>query len=44
MKELSIELRKMAREQGLCDQWFGEWKDDSDSTTLFDKYKRGIDF
>ena len=44
MKELSIELRKMAREQGLCDQWFGEWKDDSDNTTLFDKYKRGIDF
>jgi hypothetical protein len=44
MKELSEELRTMAREQGLCDQWFGEWKDDSDDETLFDKYKRGIDF
>jgi hypothetical protein len=44
MKELSIELRNMAREAGLCDQWFGEWNDDSDNTTLFDKYKRGIDF
>lgn len=44
MKELSIELRDMARKAGLCDQWFGEWKDDSDNATLFDKYKRGIDF
>jgi hypothetical protein len=44
MKELSIELRNIAREAGLCDQWFGEWNDDSDNATLFDKYKRGIDF
>lgn len=41
---LSIKLREMARKQGLCDQWFGEWKDDTDNTALFDKYKRGIDF
>ena len=39
-----MELRNMARKAGLCDQWFGEWKDDSDTSTLFDKYKRGIDF
>ena len=44
MSNLSVELRNMAREQGLCDKWFGEWKDDSDNSTLFDKYKRGIDF
>ena len=44
MENLSIELRNMARKAGLCDQWFGEWKDDSDTSTLFDKYKRGIDF
>lgn len=43
MSNLSVELRNMAREQGLCDKWFGEWKDDSDnSTTLFDKYKQNL--
>jgi hypothetical protein len=44
MKELSIELRDMARKAGLCDKWFGEWDDDSNNEVLFDKYKRGIDF
>ena len=44
MGNLSLELKEMARNNGLCDKWFGEWVDESDDATLFDKYKRGIDF
>lgn len=44
MEKLSIELRTMAREAGLCDEWFHAWKDDSSDEELFQKYKNGIDF
>lgn len=44
MRELSIELRDMARTDGLCDEWFGAWSEDCSDEELFDKYKRGIDF
>lgn len=44
MGNLSLELKEMARNNGLCDKWFGEWVDESDDATLFDKYRRGIDF
>ena len=43
-KELSIKLREDARRVGLCDQWYSEWKDDTDKEKLVDMYKRGIDF
>ena len=41
MDNLSIKLREMARKQGLCDQWFGEWKDDTDNTSLLINIKGG---
>ena len=44
MGNLSLELKEMARNNGLCDKWFGEWVDESDDAILFDKYRRGIDF
>lgn len=44
MENLSLELRKMARKAGLCDRWFSEWKKDETDESLFDKYKKGIDF
>ena len=44
MENLSTKLKKMARNAGLCDKWFGGWEDNSDTSILFDKYKRGIDF
>ncbi|MCR4773025.1 MAG: hypothetical protein K5854_01530 [Prevotella sp.] len=37
-------LRAMARRAGLCDEWFGEWHDDTSDADLIGKYKRGIDF
>lgn len=40
----SKELRRMAREAGLCDEWFGEWRDYSTQDQLIEKYVRGIDF
>lgn len=40
----STELRDMARRAGLCDEWFGEWKDNSSDDVLIGKYLRGIDF
>lgn len=44
MGNLSTELRSMARGAGLCNKWFGEWKDNTETDILFDMYKRGIDF
>jgi len=44
MGNLSIKLRQMARKNGLCDEWFEAWDDNTDNTTLLEKYKRGIDF
>lgn len=43
-KELSVTLREMARSQGLCNEWYGEWKDETDVDELLEKYVRGIDF
>lgn len=43
-KVLSKTLRTMAREQGLCDQWFHDWQDDTDIDELLDKYVAGFDF
>lgn len=43
-KELSINLREDARRMGLCDEWYGEWQDDTDKQQLLDKYIRGLDF
>ena len=42
--ELSIKLREDARRIGLCDEWYGEWKDDTSQEDLLSKYKRGLDF
>ena len=42
--ELSIKLREDARKLGLCDQWYGEWKDATSREELADKMKRGLDF
>lgn len=44
MSKVSCELRQEARELGLCDKWYGEWFDNESDESLFDKYKRGIDF
>lgn len=41
---LSVTLREMAREHGLCDEWYEEWQDDTDIDALLDKYIRGYDF
>ena len=43
-KEISIKLREDARRLGLCDEWYGKWKDDSSLQELIDKFKRGNDF
>ena len=43
-KELSVLLRNDARRLGLCDKWFGEWKDNTSKQELINMYKRGIDF
>lgn len=43
-RELNIALREMARAQGLCDEWYGKWKDEDTLETLFDRYVKGFDF
>lgn len=43
-KDLSIRLREDARKIGLCDQWYGEWKDETSKEELVSKFKRGLDF
>lgn len=42
--ELSIKLREDARRLGLCDEWYGKWKDNTDTDELVAKFKRGLDF
>lgn len=42
--ELSIKLRTDARKLGLCDKWFGEWKDDTSRKELIEKFIHGLDF
>ena len=43
-RELNIVLREMAREKGLCDDWYGQWGDDSSIDECLDRYVRGFDF
>lgn len=43
-RELNIALREMARTQGLCDEWYGEWKDDDTIDMCLDRAVRGFDF
>lgn len=43
-KELNIVLREMARNAGLCDEWFGNWKDDDTIDVCLDRFIRGFDF
>ena len=43
-RELNIALREMARVEGLCDQWYGEWSDDDSIDDCLDRYIRGHDF
>ena len=43
-KELSIKLRTDARRLGLCDEWFGNWKDETNKQQLIQLYLRGLDF
>ena len=42
--EISIKLREDARRLGLCDEWYGKWKDDTSLQGLIDKFKKGNDF
>ena len=42
--ELSIKLREDARRIGLCDEWYGRWKDSTSKEELVWLYKRGLDF
>lgn len=34
----------MARKNGLCDEWFGKWREDMDDDELLNMYVKGIDF
>lgn len=43
-KELNIALREMARGVGLCDEWYGQWKDEDTIDECLDRYVRGFDF
>lgn len=43
-KELSIKLREDARRLGLCDEWYGNWKDETNQEKLCEMYKKGLDF
>lgn len=44
MNNLSETLKQQARSLGLCDEWFGEWAENSSQQELIDKYVKGIDF
>lgn len=41
---LSMQLRHMARQNGLCDEWFSNWHDDATVDELINMYLKGIDF
>lgn len=43
-KELSIILRDRARELGLCEKWYKDWKKHTSQQELIEKYLKGIDF
>lgn len=42
--ELNKTLRRNARNNGLCDQWFAAWRDDMTKDELLNMYIKGIDF
>jgi hypothetical protein len=44
MKKIGIELAKLAKEKGICDEWFVDLKKTEDIDKLLDMYLRGIDF
>ncbi len=41
---LSTTLRESARSNGLCDEWYKEWEDDTSEERLAEKMYRGLDF
>jgi hypothetical protein len=43
-KELNIKLREMAREAGLCDEWYEKWGDDDTTDDNLERYIKGFDF
>ena len=43
-KELNIKLREMAREVGLCDEWYSKWSDDDTIDMCCERFIRGHDF
>ena len=44
IKELNSTLRSQARELGLCDEWYKNWKKKESMQKLIEKYLKGIDF
>lgn len=44
MSEKCIAIREMARENGLCDEWYNKWTDDLTDDELLNMYVKGIDF
>lgn len=42
--DLSIKLREDARRLGLCDEWYGQWKDKTSQDKLCAMFKKGLDF
>lgn len=42
--ELSKTLRESARQNGLCDTWYNEWKDNTSKESLVAKMYKGLDF
>ena len=43
-KELNIRLREMAREAGLCDEWYAKWTDDDTIDDCLQRFITGHDF
>lgn len=43
-KELNIKLREMAREAGLCDEWYEKWSDDDTIDDCLNRFITGHDF
>lgn len=43
-KELNIKLREMAKETGLCDEWYERWTDDDTIDDNLLRYIKGFDF
>ena len=43
-KQLNERLKRDARINGLCDQWYNSWGTNNNMQQLIDKYLRGLDF